>query len=180
MNLKYHFFTIRPIEHSNRDHATSSKKGRLNHFIMYIICLRQHVVKRSKRPLLEEVEWSQLSCPFTPKSALFRQKIRHFSHCAFEVHSNLEICNKCILVVFHLKLDISLRQRVTSSLSFDSKKVLVFHTYKIGRTLKIWKKFQIRSQNQLIFSKTLFCQKKNKLLEKIRHFEKFKNFFSWI
>ena len=40
--------------------------------------------------------------------------------------------------------------------------------------------FQIRSQNQLIFTKTLFCQQKSKLLEKIRHFEKFKNFFSWI
>ena len=40
--------------------------------------------------------------------------------------------------------------------------------------------FPIQSQNQLIFLKTLFCQKKSKILERIRHFEKFKNFFSWI
>ena len=40
--------------------------------------------------------------------------------------------------------------------------------------------FEIRWQNQLIFTKTLFCLKKSKLLEKIRHFEKIKNVFSWI
>ena len=39
--------------------------------------------------------------------------------------------------------------------------------------------FQIRSKYQVIFAKTLFFQKKSKLLEKIGHFEKFKNFFSW-
>ena len=40
--------------------------------------------------------------------------------------------------------------------------------------------FQIRSQNQLIFVKTMFCQKKCKLWEKTHHFEKLKIFFSWI
>ena len=40
--------------------------------------------------------------------------------------------------------------------------------------------FQIWVLNKLIFAKSLFCQKKSKLLEKIRHFEKIKNFFSWI
>ena len=37
--------------------------------------------------------------------------------------------------------------------------------------------FQTRSQNQLIFAKTPFYQKKSKLLRIIRHFEKLKNFF---
>ena len=40
--------------------------------------------------------------------------------------------------------------------------------------------FQIRLQNQLIFAKNAVLTEKSKLLEKIRHFEKFKNFFSWI
>ena len=38
---------------------------------------------------------------------------------------------------------------------------------------------QIRSQNQLIFAKNVVLTEKSKLLEKIRHFEKFKIFFSW-
>ena len=40
--------------------------------------------------------------------------------------------------------------------------------------------FEIWSQNQLIFSETLFCRKKSKLSEKIRHFEKVKKNSSWI
>ena len=40
--------------------------------------------------------------------------------------------------------------------------------------------FQIRAQIHLILRKTLIFQRKSQLLKKIRHFEKFKNFFSWI
>ena len=40
--------------------------------------------------------------------------------------------------------------------------------------------FQIGSQIHLILRKTLIFQRKSQLLKKIRHFEKFKNFFSWI
>ena len=39
---------------------------------------------------------------------------------------------------------------------------------------------QIWLQNQLIFAKNDVLSEKSKLLEKIRHFEKIKNFFSWI
>ena len=48
----------------------------------------------------------------------------------------------------------------------------VFFAYIFGTTF-----FQIRSQNQVIFAKTLFWRKKSKVLEKICHFEKFKTFF---
>ena len=51
--------------------------------------------------------------------------------------------------------------------------ILVWRAFK-------WKKIQIRSQDQLIFAKKAVLPEKSKLLEKIRHFEKFKNFFSWI
>ena len=40
--------------------------------------------------------------------------------------------------------------------------------------------FRIRAQIHLILWKTLIFQRKSQLLKKIRHFEKFKNFFSWI
>ena len=40
--------------------------------------------------------------------------------------------------------------------------------------------FQIGAQNHLILRKTLIFQRKSQLLKKIRHFEKFKNFFPWI
>ena len=40
--------------------------------------------------------------------------------------------------------------------------------------------FQIGAQIYLILRKTLFFQRKSQLLKKIHHFEKFKNFFSWI
>ena len=50
----------------------------------------------------------------------------------------------------------------------------VFFAYISGTTF-----FQIRSQNQLIFAKTLFCQKKVSYWKKSAIFEKFKNFFSW-
>ena len=40
--------------------------------------------------------------------------------------------------------------------------------------------FQIRAQIHLILRKALIFQRKSQLLKKIRHFEKFKNFFSWI
>ena len=40
--------------------------------------------------------------------------------------------------------------------------------------------FQIGVQIDLILRKTLIFQRKSQLLEKIRHLEKFKNFFSWI
>ena len=40
--------------------------------------------------------------------------------------------------------------------------------------------FQIGAQIHLILRKTLTFQRKSQLLKKIRHFEKFKNFFSWI
>ena len=61
------------------------------------------------------------------------------------------------------------------------KKNIYIYLHSCLRSFQIKKRiFQTRSQNQLIFAKTLFFQKKSKLLEKIRHFEKFKNFFSWI
>ena len=40
--------------------------------------------------------------------------------------------------------------------------------------------FQIGAPIHLILRKTLIFQRKSQLLKKIRHFEKFKNFFSWI
>ena len=40
--------------------------------------------------------------------------------------------------------------------------------------------FQIGAQIHLILRKTLIFQRKSQLLKKINHFEKFKNFFSWI
>ena len=40
--------------------------------------------------------------------------------------------------------------------------------------------FQIGAQTHLILRKTRIFQRKSQLLKKIRHFEKFKNFFSWI
>ena len=40
--------------------------------------------------------------------------------------------------------------------------------------------FQTRSQKSADIFKNAVFPEKSKLLEKIRHFEKFKNFFSWI
>ena len=39
---------------------------------------------------------------------------------------------------------------------------------------------QIGAQIHLILRKKMIFQRKSQLLKKIRHFEKFKNFFSWI
>ena len=55
---------------------------------------------------------------------------------------------------------------------FSHKKVFNIYLHPCLKSFQIKKKriFEIRSQNQLIFALTLFCQKKSNLSEKIRHF----------
>ena len=93
------------------------------------------------------------------------------------------------MILRHL-FDISLLVPKTATRTIDSFRTFDFSKNWIAAhwiSVENWKTisdemgiFKIRSKNQLIFVKTLFWQKKSKLLEKICHFEKFKNFFSWI
>ena len=55
------------IGNGNRDHATSSKRWRWSALFsnLFKSAIDNYVVKRSERPLLEEVAWSRLPFPIT-------------------------------------------------------------------------------------------------------------------